>query len=518
MKTLIALLALALPCAGAAPLPKPDRGSVPPSSLYDYGVMGPPATPAIVAAANAALATPMPPGPFRAEWESIGRHYRTPAWFHPAKFGIFLHWGLYAVPAHRNEWYEKHMYDAELAWHTGRFGAPEQFGYKDFIGMFTQENFRPDEWAALFKRAGARLVMPSAQHHDNFALWDSQVTPFNARNMGPRRDLIGELAVAVRKAGMRFGVSNHGIENFTFINPQAALEAKLKAARADLYDPAWSSFYNVADRSGPAMTRFLSDWLARNFELIDKYQPDLLWFDNGANLRVLDPLKQRVAAYYYNRASAWGKEVSISTKYVAYAPSNDDSRQVGSIIDFEKIGVRSPAAIRPAPWMVDDVIGSTWGYTDGMSTTGGAAIVRRLADTVSKDGFYLLNVSPKADGTIPLPQQRTLLEVGAWLAVNGEAIYDTHAWRRHADQDWRFTANGKAVYAIGPAQGALARIASFTPSAGAVVKVELLGQPGALAFTQTGEGLMVRLGNAGTGAMPVALKITGLDGQAPAQE
>lgn len=139
------------------------------------------------------------------------------------------------------------------------------------------------------------------------------------------------------------------------------------------------------------MTRFLSDWTLRNFELIDKYQPDLMWFDNGANLRVLDPLKLRVAAYYYNRARAWGKEVSISTKYIAFAPSNDDTKQVGSIINFEKIGVRSPAGIRQAPWMVDDVIGSAWGYTDGMTVSGGAAIVRRLVDTVSKEGFYLLN-------------------------------------------------------------------------------------------------------------------------------
>lgn len=506
MKLLLVLLAVALP-AGAGPLPKPDRGSVPASSLYDYGVMGPPATPAIVAAADAAVATPLPPGPFRADWDSIARNYRAPAWFHDAKFGIFLHWGLYAVPAHHNEWYEKHMYDADLAWHTQAFGAPEQFGYKDFIPRFTQEKFKADEWASLFRRAGARLVMPSAQHHDNFAMWDSDVTPFNAMKMGPKRDLIGELAGAVRKAGLKFGVSNHGVENFTFVNPPAELDARLKAARADLYDPAWASFYNVADRSPAAMTRFLSDWLQRNFELIDKYQPDLMWFDNGANLRVLDPLKLRVAAYYYNRASAWGKQVSISTKYVAFAPSNDDSRQVGSIIDFEKIGVRSPPGIRAAPWMVDDVIGSTWGYTEGMTVSGGAAIVRRLVDTVSKDGFYLLNVSPRADGAIPDDQQRSLLEVGAWLSVNGEAIYGSHAWSRFGDKDWRYTVKDGALYAIGPVSGAVTDLA---PIAGKVRNVELLGRAGALAFTQDAEGLHVQLGAAPAGAFPVTLKLTGL--------
>lgn len=509
MKPLLVLLAVALP-AVAEQLPRPDRGGVPESALYDYGIMGPPATPAIVAVANAAVKTPLPPGPFRADWASIARNYRAPAWFHDAKFGIFLHWGLYSVPAYRSEWYEKHMYGPFLDWHTKKYGPPEKFGYKDFIPMFTQEKFNPDDWASLFKRSGARLVMPTAQHHDNFALWDSALTPYNAKNMGPKRDLIGELAAAVRKAGLRFGVSNHGIENFTFINPVPALDARLKAAGADLYDPAWAGFYNVADRSPEAMTRFLSDWLARNFELIDKYQPDLIYYDNGVNLRVLDPLKERVAAYYYNRARSWGKEVSITTKFVAYAPSNDDRKQVGAIVDFEKVGKRSPPDIRPAPWMVDDVIGNTWGYTEGMKISGSAAIVRRLVDTVSKDGFYLLNLSPKADGTIPEDQQRTLLEVGDWLKVNGEAIYGTHAWTRFGEQDWHFTVKDGALYAIGRGTAGLATIGSVLPALGKVARVERLGGAGPLAFVQDERGLRVSLGADGEGELPLALRISGL--------
>lgn len=183
MKTLLVVAVLAVP-AWASPLPKPDRGGVPESKLFDYGVMGPPATPAIVAAANDALATALPAGAFQASWDSIRQNYRPPAWFADAKFGIFRHWGLYAVPAHHNEWYEKHMYDRDLAWHAEHFGPPESFGYKDFILRFTAEKFDPDAWAELFRRAGARLVMPTAQHHDNFALWDSAVTPFNAKRMG----------------------------------------------------------------------------------------------------------------------------------------------------------------------------------------------------------------------------------------------------------------------------------------------------------------------------------------------
>lgn len=508
MKTLLLVLACSL-SASAATLPKPDRGGVPPSKLYDYGVMGPPATPAIVAAADAALATPLPPGPFKADWASIRQHYRAPAWLADAKFGIFIHWGLYAVPAHRNEWYEKHMYEADLAWHTDHFGAPESFGYKDFIARFTADRFDPAAWADLFQRSGARLVMPTAQHHDNFPLWDSALTPINARRMGPKRDLIGELAGAVRKAGMRFGVSNHGIENFAFINPVEALDSTLKARQADLYDPAWAEFYHVADRGPQAMTRFLSDWTARNFELIDKYQPDLIYFDNGVNLRVLDPLKQRVAAYYYNRAHSWGKDVSITTKWVAYAPDNDDSHQVGAVIDFEKVGSRSPGGIRPGPWIVDDTLGSTWGYTEGMKIAPAGAILGKLIDTVSKGGFYLLNIAPRADGTIPQDQQAVLLALGDWLRQNGEAVYGTHPWTRFADGNWRFTARNNTVYAIGQAGGATTTLATLTPASGTVSKVERINGD-AVAFTQDATGLHLRIDAGAPATWPVTLRITGL--------
>lgn len=502
------ILAFATPILVFA-LPKPDRGGVPESKLYDYGVMGPPATPAIVAAADAAIATPLPAGPFAPTWGSLEKNYRTPSWFHRAKFGIFMHWGLYAVPAHRSEWYEKHLYGPLLDWHTEHFGPPEKFGYKDFIPLFTQEKFDPDAWALLFKKSGARLVMPTAQHHDNYALWDSAVTPFNTVKTGPRRDLIGDLAAAVRKQGLKFGLSNHGVENFTFINPAPALDARLKQANADLYDPAWAGFYNVADRSDDAMTRFLTDWADRNFEIIDKYQPDLLWFDNGANLRVLDPLKLRVAAYYYNRALQWGKEVTLSTKFVCYAPSNDDSKQIGSILDFEKVGSRSPADIRPAPWMVDDTLGSTWGYTESMTTASTATILGRFIDTVSKDGFYLLNLAPKADGTIPDDQQKVLLEIGAWLSVNGEAIYDTRAWTRFGEKSWRFTAKDAALYAIGTPANGTVTLAALASASGRITRVEQLGRPGELSFQQSDTGLIVTVPGPAAG-LPLALKISGL--------
>ncbi len=520
-------LTAAVPAAvfAAAPL-KPDRGGVTAAMAgpYDYGVMGPPATPAIVAAADQAVTTPMPAGPFAPTWDSVQKNYQAPSWLSDAKFGIFMHWGIYSVPAKgpsAAEWYEKHMYaGADAQWHAQTFGPQEKFGYKDLIPLFTAAKWDPTAWAVLFKKAGARLVMPCAEHHDNFALWDSAVTPFNAVKMGPKRDLIGELGAAVRKQGLKFGVSNHGMENFTFVVPTDALDARLRAAKADLYDPAWASFYNVADRSDAAMTRFLTDWVNRNLELIDKYQVDILWFDNGVNLRVLDPLKLRVAAYYYNRAKEWGKGVTIGTKYVAYAPSNDDTKQIGAVIDFEKVGGRSPAGIRPGPWMVDDPIGSTWGYSTGMSVSNPGTVLGKIIDTVSKGGFYMLNISPMADGTIPEAQQTTLLGIGAWLDVNGDAIYGTHPWTKFSEggagrgaASWHFTVKAGALYAIGAATpGAETSLASVGAAAGKVAKVELLGSPAPLAFSQDASGLRITLpSQLASGRLPVALKITGLN-------
>jgi alpha-L-fucosidase len=486
--------------------------------------MGPPTTPEMVAAANAAVAKPMAPGPFAPTWDSVKTNYQAPQWFQDAKFGLFMHWGLYSVPAYHNEWYEKHMYAAFVDWHAEHFGPQDKFGYKDFIPLFTCAKFNPDEWAELFKKSGAKYVVPTAEHHDNFAMWDSDVTPINAKQMGPKRDLIGELGAAVRKQGLKFGVSNHGMENFTFINPSAALDAKLKAEHADLYDPKWADFYHVADRSDAACQKFLTDWVNRNEELIDKYQPDMLWFDSAVAHRYYDPLKLTVAAYYYNRAKTWGKEVSLSTKGTAYAPSRDDSQQIGSIIDFEKIGGRSPAGIRPGAWQVDDPIGSTWGYTTDMRIQAPVAVVHKLVDTVSRNGNLLLNLSPKSDGTFPDEQKNVLLAIGAWLDVNGEAIYATHNWTKFGEGNlaqggggrelgWRFTVKGDTLYAIAlawPGESAVIKSLSTADAGGKITGVTMLGHQGELEFSQDETGLKVKLPAEKPCDFAYTLKITGL--------
>jgi len=500
--------------------------------------MAPETSQRVVEDAVKQIPTQMAPGPVKPNWESLRTNYKVPDWFRGAKFGIFMHFGIFSVPAHGNEWYEKFLYaggdDSVLkvlggndmalgvnngprstrAWHTQHFGPVDKFGYKDFIPMFKAEHFDADAWATLFQKAGARYVMPGAQHHENFAMWDSKVTPFNSMQMGPKRDIIGELAVAVRKHGMKLGVANHGIENFEFINPPLELAEKMKAEKVDLYDPKWADFYNYADRSTAAMKRFLVNWYERDVELIDKYQPDLIYFDNGVDQRHIDPLKLEIAAYYYNRAKSWGKEVSFTTKKAAFAPSGTNTKTIASILDFEG---GPPDGIRGGSWVVDRPIGtSSWGYVDGLKANSPETVIGWLVDTVSKNGTLLLNVSPKADGTIPQDQQDTLLAIGKWLATNGEAIYDTHAWTKFEEKGKDhiyFTVRGDTLYAIvmGKTAGTEIAINSLPEGgpAGTVRSVAMLGG-GSLNYKQNSAGLSVTLPDSSEHHEAFVLKIVGL--------
>jgi alpha-L-fucosidase len=486
---------------------------------------GPRATPEEVAGAAAAEPR-LPDGPVKPTWDSVSNNYAVPDWWRDAKFGIMMHWGLYAVPAHTSEWYELHMYNNSgvIQWHQEHFGAQDKFGYKDFIPMFTAAKWDPDAWAELFRKAGAKFVVPTAEHHDGFSLWDSAYNKYNAKLMGPKRDLIGDLAKAVRAKGLKFGVSNHSMEHYTFVQINQSLKTN------DLYDPAWADFYSVANRYKPGdLQKFLAAWVAKNLELIDKYQPDLIWFDNGVNDRVFDPLKLKVAAYYFNSAKEWGKQVTFSTKDSAY--------RAGSVMDYERMS-RAPAQLTDYPWQVDDPVLYRFGYTADPEHPDIArpdGVVRNLINNVSKNGGLLLNISPKADGTIPDNQQQLLLDIGKWLDINGDAIYGTRPWTKfgegtaaprpgqaapaaneapRASQMYRFTTKGDTLYAIAlgwpGAQAAIASLAAGAPGAGKITGVQLLGHNGALDFTQDADGLKVKMPADKPCDYAYALKLAGL--------
>jgi alpha-L-fucosidase len=272
----------------------------------------------------------------------------------------------------------------------------------------------------------------------------------------------------------------------------------------------------VADRSEAALERFLVNWYERNVELIDKYQPDLIFFDNGIDQRYLDPLKLNIAAYYYNRAKNWGKEVSLTTKKASFAPSGKNSEMIGSILDFE---AHTPPGIRTGEWEEDITIGNggSWGYTTAVHAKRTNEVIGMLVDAVSKNGSLLLNVSPMSDGTIPQDQQDTLLGLGKWLQVNGEAIYDTHAWIKFeepGEQQIRFTVKGDALYAIvmQKRKGAdllISSLASGQDIEGKVTSVIALGNAQSLPFTQDSTGLKVSQLDGAPDDHPFTLKITG---------
>src|SRR5580658_9203978 len=159
-------------------------------------------------------------GPFRPDWNSLSQ-YRVPDWYRDAKFGIFIHWGVYAVPAFGSEWYPRQMYQqgsAEFKHHVETYGPQNKFGYKDFIPMFKAEKFDPDAWADLFEKAGAKYVVPVAEHHDGFAMYKTTLSKWNAAEMGPHRDILGELSAEIRRKGLIFGLSSHRIEHWWFMN------------------------------------------------------------------------------------------------------------------------------------------------------------------------------------------------------------------------------------------------------------------------------------------------------------
>lgn len=391
-----------------------------------------------------------PPGPFEDNWESIEKNYVVPEWFKDAKFGIFIHWGPYTVAAAGSEWYPKHMYNAMKDYHREHWGAQTKFGYKDFIPLFKAEKFDAEEWARLFKESGAKYVIPTAEHHDGFAMYDSELTEWNAAKMGPCRDIIGELSQAVREQGLKFGVSNHRVENWDFMYPS------INPDSTDLFLPEYASFYGPpqkpSENSGmgptdtigthPQNDAFMNEWQLRVMELIDKYQPDLLYFDNGVNYRSMDPWKLKIARYYYNSAFNWGKEVSLQSKSDAY--------KAGTIKDFERES-RAPKEYFDKYWQVDDPIGNKFGYIEGLKIQKAEGIIRSLINNISRNGNLCLNISPRADGTIPDDQKTELLKVGQWLQKYGEAVYGTRGYGKNKDGKVRYTAKGRStIYAFLP--------------------------------------------------------------------
>jgi len=408
---------------------------------------------------------------YKPTWKSLTD--REPAqWLLDAKFGIYAHWGLYSVPAHRTEWYAKWMYDKNSSiheYHVKTYGDPSKFGNKDFIPMFKAEKYDPNEWADLIAASGAKYAGIAVVHHDGFLLWDSKINRWNAGNMGPKRDLYGELVRSLRrKPAMKVIATFHHIRTFDWHLPNDK-QARDEARKAgwDLFDPNYADLY--WNQYTGKYEDFIAEWKAKVKEVIDKYQPDVLWFDGG---KFQDADSQHyvleLLSYYLNRAEQWGSQVEVLNKL----PMNKrfNFPHDFGVLTFEN-GRDRPAVV-DRPW-IDDLPISTdsWCYVQGQTYRPVNEILHGLIDRVSRGGGLLLSLCPKADGTINAEQQQILLTMGKWLRQNGQAIYGTRPWKVHHEgpidklqyerrghsrwrfkncnaEDIRFTCKENTLYAI----------------------------------------------------------------------
>ncbi len=471
-------------------------------------------------------------GPYHDDWDALAGR-QMPEWMYRGKFGIFIHWGLYAVPAFGSEWYPRQMYmqgTREFEHHVKTWGPHKEFGYKDFIPLFTAPKFDAETWADLFEKSGAKYVVPVAEHHDGFQMYKSELSHWNAFEMGPGRDVLGELHAAFATRGLMPGASSHRVEHWFFLGHGKEFDSDVHEPlkRGDLYWPSMPEGEQQDLFSKPDPTdEFLEDWLLRCCEIVDNYRPKLFYFDWWIQHSAVRPYLKKFAAYYYNRAAEWGEAVTITYKHDAFAFGT-------ATVDIER---GKFAHAKPFRWQTDTAIArNSWCWTENNTFKPAESLVRDLVDIVSKNGVMLLNVGPKPDGTISAEDTAVLENIGAWMAINGEAIYDTTVWRLAAEgptetkegqftdgedtgftpKDIRFTTRGKHLYATflqwpKDGKGLITSLkeqdASHLPVFHGIIEdVDILGY-GKPDWTRDSEGLHVSLPGIETD-MPVVVRVT----------
>ena len=522
------------------------------------------------------------PGKFQATWESLAQNYQCPDWFRDAKFGIWAHWTAQCVPE-QGDWYARNMYiqgSPQYDYNVEHYGHPSKFGFMEFDNLWKAENWDPDRLMDLYKRAGAKYFVALANHHDNFDAYDSKYHEWNSVNVGPKKDIVGIWAKAARAKGLRFGVTNHSSHAWHWF--QAAYGHDVEGPLAGVpYDAAtltkadgkgkwWdgldpqelyvglrmpfpNDIKTIKDANAwhkkndavwhedvpPNDDGYSNKWFYRTQDLVDKYHPDLLYFDDDEL-----PLGQAgldIAAHFYNANTVFHNgrlEAVLNAKHPAPA------HRPAFVADYER-GVAEE--IRPDPWQTDTCIGS-WHYKrslfDEHKYKTVSQVVHMLVDIVSKNGNLLLNIPVRGDGTIDEDETAFLGGMAKWMDINSEAIFGTRPWvaygegpsteekveagtfggardvrsKPYTSQDLRFTTKGDAIYAIfldWPADGKIV-VRSFAAGAAQtparlpkeIAGVSLLGSGEKLAWTRDGDGLHVTLPGERPGNDAYSLKVT----------
>jgi len=469
-------------------------------------------------------------GRYHPDWDSLAQH-PVPAWYKEKRLGIFLHWGVFSVPAY-HDWYARNMYikdSEEYKYHLEHYGDPKDFPFSNFIPDFKMDKFDPQYWAKLFREAGADYIVPVAEHHDGFQNYASELSHWNAMEMGPHRDITGDLLREAERVGMTLGLSTHRVEHWFFLG-NARETGNVEGQQLGDYEwPAMpeANHHDLFSEPTPS-EEFLTDWLLRCCELVDRYHPRIVYFDWWIQHSAVKPYLKRFAAYYFNRMEDYGGCV-INYKH--------DAMPFGiGVPDIERGAF---AEAKPFLWQSDtSVMRWSWCYSEQPGKAvfkTPAEVISDLVDVVCKNGRLLLNFGPKPDGELREKEIEILKAMAAWMKVNDEAIHGTNVWRiaqegptkiqegqfadgaarGYTSEDFRFTCNGSRVYAtclVCPEDGKLhikslrEADASHLPLWHGVIKsVEVLGC-GECAWTRDEEALHVNLGD-WRSDMPVVVKI-----------
>ena len=498
-------------------------------------------------------------GPFQPDWASLAK-YECPEWFRDAKFGIWAHWGAQCEPE-QGDWYAHRMYvegSADYKYQVAHYGHPAKAGFKEVIREWKAEHFDPDQLLAFYHANGARYFVALAVHCDNFDNYNSKYQPWNAVNLGPHQDLIGEWAAAARRLGLRFGVSVHNggwtwqwnevAQGADAVGPLAGVPYDGKLTRADGKGLWWDGLdpqdlyaqnHPIGAKPDPA---YCERFFRRTVQLWDDYRPDLIYFDETVlpmrRLGVDDAYGLNLYAHFYNSSiRRHGVNEAVIT-----AKMLDATQRKALVYDIER---GRTSAILPQPWQTDTCLGD-WHYSRRLFEQHlyrkARTIIPMLADIVSKNGNLMLSVPVRADGTIDEDETKIVSDIGTWLRVNGEAIYSTRPWRIYGEgpsttvaqekgafdglkdvgggpytaADFRFTQakDGRTLYAIGlafPADGAvtikaLAESSALWPDK--IGGVQMLGVNAALKCRRDGQGLHVTLPSERPCDLAFALKIT----------
>ncbi len=506
-------------------------------------------------------AEPMQTGKFEPTWESL-KQYETPAWFRDAKFGIWAHWGPQCQPEH-GDWYARFMYMEKVpSWaphdyefHRQKYGPQSQFGFKDVINTWKAENWNPEALIALYKRAGAQYFFALGNHHDNFDLWDSKYQPWNAAHIGPKQDLIARWAKAARAQGLRFGVSLHAAHAWTWYESAQGADATGEFAGVpydgkltksdgkgkwwegldpqDLYaqnhprsahpeDPAaihgqwnWDNGASLPDQA------YCDKFYNRTLDLINRYQPDLIYFDDTAlPLWPVSDAGLRIAAHFYNRNM---QEHGGKLEAVLFGKILDEEQRKAMAWDIER---GQSNRIEPQPWQTDTCIGE-WHYQRGLFEKHGykstKTVIQTLVDVVSKNGNLLLNIPVRGDGTIDDDELKVVEGIATWMEVNRECIFGTRPWKICGEgpalenaapltaqgfnegkgapltaADIRFTVKGNTLYAIALGQPTLPlHLKSLGTTAAlldkSITSIRLLGSEETVTWSQSSEALEILL-------------------------